>query len=146
MSDDEREKTIEMHPTKRIQITRVAMADSDDDDRDANDELPVFRRGLSNSHRERTGTFTNDANFNLSNLLRSDRHDAHVSWTDIPDKNNEEERDELVLYVQRNSRMLFAGLVPLHVLTDDYLKKLVRVGLFSYRSSSMLCPASFSGL
>ena len=135
MSDDDREKTIEVNPTKRIQIRRVPLIDSDVDDED----FPVVRRGLSGSYRQRTDTFTNKADFNLSNLLRSDRHDAHVSWTDIPDKNNEQEREELVLYLQRNSRMVFGGLIPLHVLTDEYLKKLVRFGLSSCRSPSMLC-------
>ena len=59
-------------------------------------------------------------------MHRTDRNEVRVSWTNIPDKNNEQERDELVLYVQKNSRMMFAGTIDQSLLTDEYLKKLVR--------------------
>ncbi len=101
----------------RIHLVQVESMDTSDDDQEI---FRTFNRRLSETVRERTSTVTT----NPDSL--SDRLDAQVTWKNIPDKNTEHERDQLVLYVQRNSRMMFAGILEQGLLTNDYLTKLVR--------------------
>jgi hypothetical protein len=56
----------------------------------------------------------------------SDHNDGQPKWGDAPDKNDEAEREELLLYVQRNSRMTFAGIMPKNLLSAEHIQKLVR--------------------
>jgi hypothetical protein len=94
---------------------------------DTSDEEETFRisnRGLPNVSRERTRTVTSETDSDGPDYLRNE---AQISWKNIPEKNTEYERDQLVLYVQRNSGMTFVGLIEQNLLTDDYLKKLVRL-------------------
>ncbi len=123
--DNEIEKTIKIEredssneTDDRIHITEIDPYSNDEDII----EYPVSRRTVSNSSsRDRSRTITSSPD-----IHRTDRNEVRVSWTNIPDKNNEHERDELVLYVQKNSRMMFAGTIEQSLLTDEYLKKLVR--------------------
>jgi hypothetical protein len=126
---NEMEKTIEFdwinnstEPIDRIHITQIDSFENSDDEN--LEEFPVIHRTLSN----RTATVTsNNPDLNLPEFHKSDRHEIRVSWINIPDRNKEHERDELVLYVQRNSRMVFAGVIEQSLLSDEYLKKLVRI-------------------
>jgi len=118
---DEKEKTIEKEPkivsnesVERIYLEAVNSFDTSDDDQDTF-RIPVYSR-------ERTRTVT--SNSDLKEL--SDRPEDQVTWTNIPDINTEHDRDELVLYIQSNSRMIFAGIIEQSLITDDYLNKLVR--------------------
>jgi len=127
---DEKEKTLEKEPkiisdepVDRIYLTAIDSFDTSDDDQDIF-RIPIYSR-------ERTRTITSDSDLNLKEL--SDRHDGQVTWTNIPDINIEHDRDELVLYIQSNSRMIFAGIIEQSLITDDYLNKLVRLLLiYSY--------------
>lgn len=125
------EKTIEIErfnePIDQITITQIDLVENSDDE--SLEQFEVIHRTSS----ERTSTVTSSSpSVNIPEFHKNDRHEIRVSWTNIPDKNNEHERDELVLYVQRNSRMVFAGVIEYSVLTDEYLKKLVRT--FSTRT------------
>jgi hypothetical protein len=118
---DEKEKTIEKEPkivsnesVERIYLEAVNLFDTSDDDQDTF-RIPIYSR-------ERTRTIT--SNSDLKEL--SDRPEDQVTWTNIPDTNTEHDRDELVLYIQSNSRMIFAGIIEQSLITDDYLNKLVR--------------------
>lgn len=101
--------------------------DEDDDDENTPEEIPVISRQFSQSIRDRTATVTSNPDLYISRFMASDRHDLQVSWKNISDKNKELERDELVLYVQKNSRMMFAGVIHPSLLTEEYLKTLVSV-------------------
>jgi hypothetical protein len=81
----------------------------------------------SNSHRSRTRTVTNGFDMNYGEGSGSE---GHARWGDTPFKNVENERDEFVLYVQRNSRMMFSGIIEKNMLSDEYLQKLVRINCF----------------
>jgi hypothetical protein len=105
----------------RIHLTRIDTCESNDDDLE---EYPITRR-------DRTRTITSNPDSITAELPKNDRHEARISWTNIPDQNIEYERDELVLYVQRNSRMMFAGVIDQSLFTDEYLKKLVKYFYFN---------------
>lgn len=79
------------------------------------DYPPLRRRTLTNGAGEWT----------TQNNNHSDPDDPSTAWQNIPEKNNECEREEFVLYIQRNSRLTFAGLIKRRVLSDVYLKNLV---------------------
>ena len=130
MSDekDEMEKTIELHRSEsiddpsRIHFTPIYITPSDDEfDEDIELGSPIFRASLADSFYQRTTTISSE-----SDLLPKDRPEVRVSWTDIPDTNKEQERKGFVLYLQRNSRMIVAGVIDELLLNDEYLKKLVR--------------------
>ncbi|UJR22851.1 hypothetical protein I4U23_025880 [Adineta vaga] len=119
------EKTIEIdymnnttETIDRIHITQIDSFENSDDD-NIEDFQIIHRRP-----HPRTATVTSNSDAKKVDFLKSDRHEMLVSWTNIPDRNNEQERDELVLYVQRNSRMAFAGVMEQKLLTDEYLKTL----------------------
>lgn len=129
MSDekDEKEETIQLHRSEsnedpnRIHFTPIHITPSDEEfDEDFELGSPIFRAGLSDSFYQRTTTISSG-----SDLLPNDRLEARVSWTDIPDTNKEQERKGFVLYLQRNSRMIVAGVIDELLLNDEYLKKLV---------------------
>ena len=69
----------------------------------------------SNANRGRTRTVTD-----------GDRHNGRVIWGDIAERNDELEREEVVLYIQRNSRMMLAGIIKQSPLSAEYLRTLVR--------------------
>ncbi len=112
----ERKNTLD-EPFHRIHLVQVDSFDSNTSDDDQG-TFHIPNRTLSFDYsRERSSTISSDIN---------DRSELQVSWKDIPDKNTEDERDELVLYIQHNSRMIFAGIFEQSLLTVDYLNKLVR--------------------
>jgi hypothetical protein len=120
------EKTIELDHIDnatdgldRIHITQIDAYDESVDEEI--EEFQVIHRTLH----PRTTTVTSNSDSNKIEFVKSDRQDLKVSWTNIPERNYEQERDELVLYVQRNSRMVFAGIMEKTLLTDEYLKALV---------------------
>ena len=80
---------------------------------------------FSNFHRARQRTITSHSELNDGEYTTSGHHEGHAKWGDTSSGNDEVERDELVLYVQRNSRMIFAGITESNLLTEDYLQKLV---------------------
>jgi hypothetical protein len=121
------ERINSVEETGQIHITQINLPDSDDE---SLEEFPVFRGTLSDSFRDRTTTVTSHGNSH-PHPPSSDRHEVRISWTDIPDTNKEHERDSLVLYVQRNSRMMFAGILEQSLLSDEYLRKLVRIKIKS---------------
>lgn len=84
------------------------------------------KSSFSNFHRTRQRTTTNHFELNDTEKSGSDHHENSIKWGFVPEKNDENERDELILYVQRNSRMLFAGIFEKHLITDAFLQKLVR--------------------
>ncbi|CAF0940180.1 unnamed protein product, partial [Didymodactylos carnosus] len=43
--------------------------------------------------------------------VKDEQHHQRISWTDIPELNIEQGRDEVVLYIQKNSHMYFVGLI-----------------------------------
>ncbi|CAF3925435.1 unnamed protein product [Adineta steineri] len=98
----------------RIHLTEIDAFESSDDD-----DIENFKV----IHRTTTVTSAPEV-IKLPEIFKSDRQEVKVSWSNIPDKNNENERDELVLYVQRNSRMVFAGVMEQSSLSDEYLKTL----------------------
>jgi len=126
---NEMEKTIEFdridNSTELIDRIHITQVDSFENSDDENlEEFSVIHRTLSN----RTATVTsNSPDLNLTEFHKSERNEVRVSWKNIPDRNKEHERDELVLYVQRNSRMVFAGVIEQSLLSDEYLKNLVRI-------------------
>ncbi|UJR26102.1 hypothetical protein I4U23_007448 [Adineta vaga] len=79
---------------------------------------------FSHFHRPRQRTLTSHSDFNDSEHKINEHQEGHASWGDVPNKNDEIERDELVLYIQRNSRMLFAGILAKNLLTEEYLQNL----------------------
>jgi hypothetical protein len=109
--------------------------DEDDDDIDSCDGcceenaicLPPVSLHTNFQRTTRRSTITNHNDiYDNENNNSNDHHEGHIKWGDIPEKNDEIERDELVLYVQRNARMLFAGIIDKNLLTEEYLQKLVR--------------------
>ncbi|CAF1041019.1 unnamed protein product [Adineta ricciae] len=119
------EKTIEIQDPSnlvekidRIHLTEVYSCEYSDDENF--EDFSIIHRV---SH-QRTPTVTSNSDGRRPEFLRSDRQEMLVSWTNIPDRNDEPERHELVLYVQRNSRMAFAGIMERRLLTDDHLKTL----------------------
>lgn len=86
--------------------------------------LPKISRPDFPSMRRRTLTNA-AADLTTSNNRHSDSDDPSKAWQNIPEKNNECEREEFVLYVQRNARITFAGLIRRRVLSDAYLQDLV---------------------
>ena len=120
------EKTIELdyigsatEGLDRIHITQIDAYDEDDVENI--EEFQIIHR----TFHQRTVTMTSNSDAKKVEFLKPDRREVKVSWTNIPERNQEQERDELVLYVQRNSRMVFAGVMEKSLLTDDYLKTLV---------------------
>ncbi len=104
-----------------------------DDDDDSCDEcrpenvicLPPVALGTTFRARQRTITSYCDMIDTEYNNI-NDHHEGHGKWGDTPEKNDEAERDELILYVQRNSRMIFAGIIEENLLSEEYLQNLVR--------------------
>ncbi|CAF0777970.1 unnamed protein product [Adineta ricciae] len=78
----------------------------------------------SHFHRPRQRTLTSYSDLNDGEYNAMEHQEGHASWGDVPEKNDEIERDELVLYIQRNSRMLFAGILEKDRLNEEYLRKL----------------------
>ncbi len=93
--------------------------DTSEDD----ESFRITQLNFSESTRSRTGTITSNPDINSSEGLRNE---VQMTWVNIPDKNLEHEQDELVIYVQENSQMIFVGIFERSLLTDDYLQKLVR--------------------
>lgn len=83
----------------------------------SDDEEETFRPFV----RERSPTMTTGSEPSTKEY----KNEVQVSWKDIPDQNTEDERDHWILYVQRNSGMMFAGMVEESLITDDYIKTLV---------------------
>ena len=136
---DELEKTIKIDRINsltdtldRIHIVQVDSVEDIDCDNNDNDieEFRVVRRTPSNTFRHQAIPVTNTSSLNIPELLKHEYPHVRSCWTNISDKNIEHERDELVLYVQNNSRVTFAGVIQQSLLNDEYLKKLVRI-LFS---------------
>jgi hypothetical protein len=75
--------------------------------------------------RRRTITNTSDM-YDTEYKYTIDPYEGSTKWGDVPEKNDENERDEFFLYVQRNSRMIFAGIIEKRLLNEEYLQKLVR--------------------
>lgn len=57
--------------------------------------------------------------------VNDEQFDPPMTWENIPETNNELEREEFILYIQRNARLTFAGLIKRRILSDTYLKELV---------------------
>jgi hypothetical protein len=123
----------------RLDYAIVKTIDYDDDDDldscgDCCPENAIFiprQSILTSFHRTRRRTITNypdgnDAEFNSSN----DNPDGNAKWGDVSETNDEMERDELVLYIQQNSRMIFIGIIEKHLLSEEYLQKLVSKVIF----------------
>jgi len=81
---------------------------------------------FSNIYRGRQKTITSHSDLNDVEYSGGEHQEGHVKWGDIPEKNDEVELDEFVLYIQRNSRMLFAGIMEKSLLSQEYLQKMVR--------------------
>ena len=81
---------------------------------------------FSNFYRTRKRTITSYSDFNDTEYSSDEHKEEYAKWGDVPEKNDEAERDEFVLYIQRNSRMLFAGIMEKSLLSEEYLQKLVR--------------------
>ena len=77
------------------------------------------------SHRARSRTMTNNSETNLGEHSPNHHSDGKKVWGNISDQNDEHERQSLVLYIQRNSRMMFAGALKQSALSEEYLQKLV---------------------
>ncbi|CAF3371861.1 unnamed protein product [Rotaria socialis] len=86
--------------------------------------LPPKSSSFSKFPRTRQRTLTNHLNCTHIENSDSDQHERYVKWGDVAEKNDEAERDELILYVQRNSRMTFAGIIEHQSLSEEYLQKL----------------------
>lgn len=116
-------------------IIFVQIQRSDDDidscgeccDEDAICLPPVSLHTNFQRTRQRTITSYSDLNDTENN---NEQHEGHIKWGDTPDKNDEIECDEFVLYVQKNSRMAFVGILEKNLLSEDYLHKLVRRNIF----------------
>jgi hypothetical protein len=80
---------------------------------------------MPNFYRPRRKTLTNDMELNHHSRTTTDHLDENSKWGDTPELNNEIEREELILYVQRNSRMTFAGIIEKSSTHEDDLQKLV---------------------
>ncbi|CAF3651610.1 unnamed protein product [Rotaria sordida] len=110
-----------------IDKVTIVPIDNDDYENDFSQEdiicLPLMS-SISNFHRTRQRTHSNPFDFNDVEHNDSDHCERHAKWDDVSEKNDETERDELVLYVQRNSRMMFAGIIEKHLLSEEYLQKL----------------------
>ncbi|CAF2716999.1 unnamed protein product [Rotaria sp. Silwood2] len=110
-----------------IDKVTIVPIEKDDYETDCNQDdiicLPPMS-SFSNFHRTRQRTISNPLDFNDVEHSDNDRYERHAKWEDIPEKNDEIERNELVLYVQRNSRMTFAGIIEKHLLSEEYLQKL----------------------
>ena len=85
--------------------------------------IPLF----SSFRQQKEGTITNYGDFNSVEHNSNSCPEWHAKWENTPEKNDETERDELILYVQRNSRMTFAGIIKQHSLSEEYLGRLVRI-------------------
>lgn len=134
------EKTIELDQIEsitgnldRIHITHVDTFVESDEENSA--EFEIIHR----TPHQRTATVTSNPDTKKMDFIKGDHQDIKISWTNIPDHNNEPERDELVLYVQQNSRMVFAGVVEKSLLTDDYLEALVSSPKCASKSSLTAC-------
>jgi hypothetical protein len=86
-------------------------------------------KDLRSSYQQiRRRTITNAPDiYDTGHMYTTDQHDGSVKWGDVPEKNDEVERDEFLLYIQRNSRMIFAGIIEKRLLNEEYLQKLVRI-------------------
>jgi predicted RNA-binding protein with PUA domain len=93
------------------------------DTSDDEEAFQISNRGLFHTTRERSRTVTSETSSEGAEHLRNE---AQVSWKNIPEKNTEHERNQSVLYVQKNSRIIFVGIIEESLLSDDYLNKLVR--------------------
>ena len=60
------------------------------------------------------------------------------TFTGISEFNNESERDESILYVQKNSGMTFVYRLKTKTPTDEYVKKLVSVNRFNTLEFSII--------
>jgi hypothetical protein len=110
--------------------------DDDDDDQNNSEDCcpenaidlpPVSLHMNINRTRQRTITsYSEMYDVENSGSNTSDHHEGNGKWGDAPEKNNELECDEYILYVQRNARMTFAGIIEKKLLNEDYLQKLVR--------------------
>ena len=78
---------------------------------------PIRRKTITNGSDIPDGGFTHT----------TDQHEGPEKWGDVPEKNDEPERDEFVLYIQRNARMIFAGIVEESSLNDEFLQELVSI-------------------
>jgi len=132
----------------------------DDDDNDENScddccpenaiDLPPVSLHM-NINRTRQRTITNYSEmYDVENSSNSNDHpEANPKWGDTPDKNDELECDEYVLYVQRNARMTFAGIIENNLLTEEYLQKLVRKDILlfkDYHKKTFIFFSSNSGV
>lgn len=103
----------------RLHFVHVDSFDTSEDE----ESFHVAYRGSTHHTRERSQTVTSDEDADETEYIHNE---VQVSWTNIPDKNTEVERDQFILYVQRHSKMIFIGIVERSLLNDDYLNKLVR--------------------
>ena len=108
ISDLEMDDSIDCQPSDILVLPRISRP-----------EHPTARRR----------TLTNDMinELQIQTNRNDEQFDPSTSWNNIPEKNNELEREEFILYIQRNSGMTFAGLIKRRVLSETYLKKLVRI-------------------
>ncbi|CAF3333671.1 unnamed protein product [Rotaria sp. Silwood1] len=110
-----------------IDKVTIVPVEKDDYETDCTQEdiicLPPMS-SFSNFHRTRQRTISNSLDFNDVEHNDSDHYERHAKWGDIPEKNDETEHDEVILYVQRNSRMTFAGIMEKNLLSEEYLQKL----------------------
>ena len=79
------------------------------------------------SHRARTRTVTNNSETNNGEHSNGHPSEGKKVWGNISEQNDEHERESLVLYIQRNSRMMFAGTLKQSALSEEYLQKLVDI-------------------
>jgi hypothetical protein len=125
-------KTIELirmtslNDDDRIQITSIDVFDFDDDiDQSATSDLTeCFHRQTSPMN-------------SPTNSLTNIRTNIQINWTDIPEINNEQQRHDYIVYIQRNSRMIFAGIIDETRLNDEYLKEIV--GQENIIDCSLIC-------
>lgn len=112
---DERIETLTRSTTNSPIVFRPVHSqyETDDDDEDEDDDDKPFE------HRTTTLNGDEDPLISLPAELR-------LSWKNIPEKNIEEERKEYVLYVQRNSRSIFAGILDPTMIKNDLLNNLVK--------------------
>ncbi|CAF3354007.1 unnamed protein product [Rotaria sp. Silwood1] len=132
-----------------IDKVTIVPVEKDDYETDCTQEdiicLPPMS-SFSNFHRTRQRTISNSLDFNDVEHNDSDHYERHAKWGDIPEKNDETEHDEVILYVQRNSRMTFAGIMEKNLLSEEYLQKLKHYSDIKFQFNDNTRQAQFDRL
>ncbi|CAF4088191.1 unnamed protein product [Adineta steineri] len=133
LTDNDYTNSLKIDPdisrTDDTNITRLVFEQIENDDYESacreEDMICLPPMSLfSNYYRGRQRTLTSHSDLDDPEYNNNRNQEGHAKWGDVPSQNDEIERDEYILYIQRNSRMLFAGIIEKNLITEKYLQNL----------------------